>query len=322
MSEPTFYVFQGEDELALRERLADLRARLGDPTVADLNTSLFDGKTVSLGQIQNAAGSAPFLSDRRLVIVENLFKTPNGDTLLEGLLAYLPTLPDWARVIFVETPAKLPASHPLIRLASEDPRGLVVNFDPPDNLERWIMKRATLYQAKIEPQAAHELAERVHGDPRLADVELAKLATYVDGQHPIALGDVALLTPYTTEANIFHMVDALGHGDGRTAARLLHRLLDEGDDPLRIFGMIVRQYRLLILAREHLDTGLPEYQAADTLGLHSYVAQKAIEQSRAYRLDDLERVYRFLLATDLSVKTGEVDIALALDLLVSTLTGV
>jgi DNA polymerase-3 subunit delta len=320
MSEPTFYVFQGEDELTLRERLTDLRARLGDPIIADLNTTTLDGKTVSLGQIQNAAGSAPFLSERRLVIVENLFKTANGDALLDGLLAYLPTLPDWARVIFVETPAKLPASHPLIRLANEHPRGRVVNFDPPDNLERWIMKRAARYEASVEPQAAHELAERIHGDLRLADVELAKLATYVDGQRPIAPDDVALFTPYTAEANIFQMVDAFGHGDGRTAARLLHRLLDEGEEPLKIFGMIVRQYRLLILAREHLDSGLPEHQAADTLGLHSYVAQKAIEQSRAYRLDQLERVYRFLLATDLSIKTGEVDPTLALDLLASTLT--
>jgi len=128
--------------------------------------------------------------------------------------------------------------------------------------------------------------------------------------------DVALLTPYVAEADVFEMVDALGRRDGAAAARLLHRLLDD-DDPLRLFGMIVRQFRLLILAREYLNEGGAPGQMGAAIGVHPYVAEKLTRQVRAFTLDQLEMIYHFLLETDAGIKTGKVSDVLALDLLVA-----
>ena len=38
-----FYLFHGDDEHSQRETLADLMAKLGDPTMLDLNTTRFEG---------------------------------------------------------------------------------------------------------------------------------------------------------------------------------------------------------------------------------------------------------------------------------------
>jgi DNA polymerase III delta subunit len=45
-------------------------------------------------------------------------------------------------------------------------------------------------------------------------------------------------------------VDALGKREGKRAAHELHHLLDQGENPLGLLAMIVRQYRLLILVKE------------------------------------------------------------------------
>jgi len=64
------------------------------------------------------------------------------------------------------------------------------------------------------------------------------------------------LTPYVPEANIFRLVDAIADGRGEQALTLLHRLLAEkGEDVLRTYGMIVRQFRLLLQTKEHLMMG-------------------------------------------------------------------
>ena len=77
-----FYIFHGPDELSRTEALAKLKAQMGDPSLADLNTSTLDGESLTLGELQQVCDSLPFISDRRLVIVHNYLTRPRGVTHL------------------------------------------------------------------------------------------------------------------------------------------------------------------------------------------------------------------------------------------------
>jgi DNA polymerase-3 subunit delta len=211
----------------------------------------------------------------------------------------------------------LSGRNPILSLARSDPGGFHKEFDPPRNPTRWITIQAREeYGAEIETRAAMALAAVIGEDLRAADSELAKLAAYVNGARPITETDVALLTSYVSEANIFEMVDAIGKRDGATASRLLHRLLDQ-NDPLQLFGMIIRQFRLLILAREYLNEGGAPKEIGKAIGVHPFVGEKLVGQVKAFSLEQLETIYHFLLETDMGTKTGKVDSVLALDLLIA-----
>ncbi len=318
---PVAYVFHGPDEPGLREGLAEFCARVTgpDPGLAALNTTRLDGASIAAGDIQMAAAALPFLAEARLVLVENLTDSAGGRTVVEALPDLIAGLPGWARVVFVETgagdsgqdsdaarrrkSARRAALKKLIALVEHDPRGRIVEFAAPQDMRRWLAQRAARHQARIESGAAQALAERIGEDFTLADTELAKLAAYAAAR-PISAGDVEKLTPFTPEASIFRMVDALGERNGPEALRLLRQLLDAGDEPLRVFGMIVRQYRLLILMREHLDGGGTPGGAAAALEVQDFVARKLASQARRYSLEQLERIYRYLLETDLAMKGG------------------
>jgi DNA polymerase-3 subunit delta len=81
--------------------------------------------------------------------------------------------------------------------------------------------------------------------------------------------------------------------------------------------MIVRQFRLLILAREHLDEGGSPKEIGKAIGVHPYVGEKLAGQVRAFSIEQLETIYHYLLETDVGIKTGKVDSVLALDLLIA-----
>jgi len=321
---PTFYVFHGPDEFSLRAQLQNLRSAMGDPSMADLNTTVFDGKQVSAAEVLAAASAMPFLSDKRLVIVEGMLTWlarkgagKTGKAQLDDFVAGLPQLPDFARVVFVE-PGTLSESNAILKLAKNEPNGYHKLFDPPRNPAQWIITQARdVYGTPIVPQAATALAlVLTHDDQvdlRAADSEIAKLATYVNFERPITEADVALLTPYRAEADVFDMVDALGKRDGATALKLLHRLL-ENDEALRLFGMIVRQFRLLLLAREYLNEGGTPKQIGQAIGVHPYVGEKLAQQVHAFTLGQIEQIYHNLLEIDYGIKTGKVDDVLALDL--------
>jgi DNA polymerase-3 subunit delta len=320
---PTFYVFHGTDEFSCRAQLQAMRAQMGDPATAELNTAVLDGKQASAADVLSAARAIPFLSDKRLVIVEEMLSWltrkgagASGKAELERLADGLTNLPDWARIVFVEY-QKLSDRNPILNLARTEPGGYHKEFNPPRNPVQWIVTHAReQYGAEIERRAATALAAVIGEDLRAADSEIAKLSAYVNGARPIIEADVALLTPYVSEANVFEMVDAIGKRDGATASRLLHRLLDQ-NDPLQLFGMIIRQFRLLILAREYLNEGGSPREIGKAIGVHPFVGEKLADQVKSFSLDQLETIYHFVLETDIGIKTGKVDSELALDLLIA-----
>jgi DNA polymerase-3 subunit delta len=317
---PTFYVFHGSDELTRAETLADFRSRLGPADMADLNTTLLDGRKVTLAELRHACDAIPFLAEKRLVVVEGLLARAKQEKFLDELAEYILRLPETTRLVFVEE-EPLPANHPILQLAQKDARGYARQFDPPDAkaLPGWVKERAGKHGGEIEPQAAAQLAAVVGGNLRLLDQEIAKLVTYVNAERAITTADVDAVVPYAQAAVIFDLVDALGRRDGRAAAQTLHRLLDAGEHPLGLLSMIVRQFRLLIQVKELKAEGANPQTIAKELGIHPFPARKLHNQATYFTTAQLEAVYRHLLETDVAIKSGEIEAEVALDLLVAGL---
>jgi len=320
-----FYLFHGEDEFSRSETVADFKKKMGDPGLVELNTIVFDGRKVTLGELQHACDSVPFMAERRLVIVEGLLTRlePKGQKeYLERLTQYLKHLPETTRLVFVENKS-IGKSNPVHRLALADERGHVKEFKPPQRreLNHWIEERARKKGGQIIAAAVETLAAFVGNDLRLLDQEIEKLVVYVDGARPISEDDVRLLVSYVQEANVFEMVDALGQRDAQRAAKLLHQLLDAGEHPLGLLGMIVRQFRILIQVKELSERGLSQQKMAARLKLHPFVVKKTSRQAMNFSTEQLETIYRRLLETDVAIKTGQMDAVLALDMLVVGLSG-
>jgi DNA polymerase-3 subunit delta len=163
------------------------------------------------------------------------------------------------------------------------------------------------------------LKDMVGVDTRQAGMEIAKLLAYVNWARPISSQDVEVVCIVTSQQSVFDFVDALSNGNGKSAQHLLHRLL-ETEDSFSLWGMVVRQFRLLIQAREILDGRGNKDDVARALGVHPFVAEKTTGQAARYSMESLESIYRKLLRIDEGVKTGQSTLELAMDTLVVELT--
>jgi DNA polymerase III subunit delta len=197
------------------------------------------------------------------------------------------------------------------------PRVGVHVYNLPKRLEmpRWIESETKKLGGKIEPGAAARLSEMVGEDPRIAVQELTKLLTYVNFARPVTMLDVQQVSVASAQGNVFELVDALGLRDGKKAQHVLHQLLEEAE-AFALWGMVIRQFRLLLQARELLDAGESIPQIQKELGLYEFVAQKVTIQAKRFSLPALESIYHKLLEIDEGVKTSQVPLDLALDLLV------
>lgn len=321
---PRFYIFHGEDSFTQKETLAELKSRLDDdPSMVELNTSLFDGRSVKMAELIHTCRSLPFLAKRRLVIVEGLLERLSGKERSDerdALLDFLPDLPPSTRLVFMEKKS-LGNNNPFIQAAGSSPFGYVKVFDVLQGgaLTRWISQRAASLGGSIQPQAANMLAVDVGNDLHLLESEILKLVCYTGLERPIEPGDVELLTPYSAMTSIFELVDAIGQQNGKKAAALTREKLDAGDDPQYLLSMITRQFRLLIQVKEKLSQGFGPRELAQEIGIHSYVAEKLSQQSTNFSAIQLEDIYRQLLEVDLAIKTGQFEPETAIDLLVAEL---
>lgn len=342
------YLLHGPDELLRSERLDAIRAALGEPELAELSTSTLDGRKASVAEVCYHCDVMPFLTARRLVIVSGLLAqlkrrqqggkkkadaaeagesgkgAVRADADRDALLSYLPGMPPTTDLALVETESVARNERPYKELArlAEAGRAEIVLCEAPEerDLPDWVLRRAKHRGGAIERDAAFDLATSIGRNLRLLDSELDKLVTYRGGAGPIRREDVRLLTPYTQEANIFDMVDAIGQQDGSKAVRLLTELQRDGAAPLYLLSMVVRQFRILVQVADQMSLGLGKEEIAKAIGLHPFPTQKAMEQCRRWRMSDLEAAYDKLLAADLAIKTGKLPDDLALDLLVVELS--
>jgi len=328
---PTFYLFYGDDDLSIDEAVNKIRASMGDSAEADMNTSEFDGESSSVHEILNAVSSFPFLSDKRLVLVRGLVAHITrkgagnvGKKALDTLLDALPDLPSTARLVLIERGTNLRKDSKLVKLVTSHENGYCHHFEAPKDAVGWILQRAKKeYKVEIETSAAEALASVIGTDLRRADNELVKLVSYVDDERPITEHDVSILTPYVADVNVFNMVDALAVGNGKLAIQLMNSALeqDPSDPGFRLFSLIVRQFRLLLLTREHLDTGGSRNGGviASAIGIRSsWQAEKIAKQSRAFNVTQLDTIFKRLQQYDQDMKTGRITPRLALDLFVAS----
>ena len=317
-----FYIIHGDNPLEQEEALGQLQAaQAKKEDFAGLNNETLSAP-LSLSALKHSCNTIPFLGGHRLIVVKDALAKSNKDWL-KKTAAYLPQLPDSTVLVFMEQ-RSLRKSNPVLKLAQQqNSKAKIKRCSLPRQRElaSWIRAQARKRGCRIEPAAAAFLARNIGLNLHQLDQELQKLKLYHGENGAITLQEVRLLVPYVESADvIFDLVDALGERDPRIAARHLHRLLDTGKHPLPIFGMIARQYRLLIQVLWLKQRQHTEKEIAKRLKLHPYVAKKTRQQATRFTHKQLLQAYEILQESDMAIKTGRLSAEAALDLLVARLT--
>lgn len=342
-------LIHGQAELLRAEALTRIAATIAaDPELAELNTTRLDGRHITSADLQNACDTLPFLTERRLVLVDGLLarlagaargKAKPDETTVDddptettptpevakgqakAFLAYLDHVPESTDLVLREE--GLATGQPLRRLqelaGAGKARILLCEKPRKNDLPDWIRVRARLRQVKLDPTAVLDLADFVGDELRQLDQELIKLADYAGGRM-VTRDDVRKLVSATRAASVFELVDALGLGDAPAAGRLMKHTLDvDGEQPLRLIGMIARQYRLLIQAKALQTQGARAPEIAHTLNIGEWAVPRFLNQASRHTFARLERAMEQILAADESIKTGKLSDREAMDVLLATL---
>jgi len=173
------------------------------------------------------------------------------------------------------------------------------------------------------------------------------LISYAGEKTRIEAGDVETAIGRTKEETVFELTGALAERKPAEALRSLKALLDQGEPPLMIFAMIVREVRHLLQAnlliasgrlgniRPDMDYGLfqksiyPAVRKAagegeDAIALaaqHPFVVHQALKNAGRFSSAELAGYMEMLVRTDLAFKTTAQEPRLVLERLLLAICG-
>ena len=308
--------FYGEDNYRLKKKIKALKERFISSSLGDTNLAVLDGKSATYNDIVRQILAMPFLSRKRLVIIENLLKEGKKDTQ-EKITELLKKIPETTVLVFVEE--GMPDRRTgLYKKLNQKGQAQEFKLLEEDQLKRWIRKEVEARGASIETLAVNLLVEYIGNDLFRLSNELNKLTNY---NRQLTTDTIELLVRSKTEADIFKLVDAIGQKNLNQAMQELHNLEIKGENDLYILTMIVYQYRNLLIIKDYIErsNNADRWAMSKNLAMHPYVVQKTISQAKNYTIDDLKNNYQKLLDFDIAIKTGKMESKMALTLLLTKL---
>lgn len=311
----------GLDDFRSSERLKEIKEKFIRSDSAGAGLSIFDLSEKPNADIIGAFGSLGLFSQKRLVIVKNLITSGTKEKQ------------DEVQKYLLEDNKGMSASEDLVVVFWEEglPRknnSLFKFFDSKEEkikkqdfeklndkkLEQWILKKITEREkeAKIYRGALEKLILFTGSDTRILDNEIKKLVDFCSAG-TIEEDMVENLVKSSLDGNIFATIDAMADNNKEKSLALLQNHLEKGEDPFYLFSMLVYQFRNLLKVAGFREKNIAnEYEIAKSAKLHPFVVRKSLAQLRNFPLAKLKLIYAMLADLDQKIKTGKVDIKLAL----------
>ena len=173
--------------------------------------------------------------------------------------------------------------------------------------------------AEIDRPAATLLADILNSEPARIQLEIQKLAAYVQGRGRITAADVEELVVAARKNTVWQLADMLATRRRDAALQFLDNLLREGEEPIGLVGVVAWMYRKLIEARD-LPAHTSGFQAARTLGMRPDAAEAAVRNAHRIPKQDLVAGLIALADADNQLKSSNPNPRALMEFLIARLT--
>jgi DNA polymerase-3 subunit delta len=296
------YVLHGDEPFLKREVLLLLRRLVLGPEADSFALSTLSGDKAVFAGVRDELETLPFLSPRRLVVIENA--DPFVTRERARLEKYFPQLLErnpftGVLVLDMQTWA---ANTRLAKLVP-DSSVLACKAPPTTQLAAWCQEWCSARHGKELTEAgARHLVDLVDNHMGQLAQEIEKLALFA-GQAPrIDVQDVDQLVGQSRAENTWKIFDLIGAGQAADSLTLLGRLFDQGEEPIRLLGAFSLQLRRLAQAARLNSQGVSLAAALEEVGVPPFARRNAEQQLRHLGRRRAAQLFDWLLQTDLGMK--------------------
>src|ERR1041385_5691894 len=272
---------------------------LSGTLLREFNESSFSLLTDSVQSAIAAAEQMPMMSEKRVVRIRDFARLREADE--ELLIRYLNNPASSTVMIFTadDLDKRKKSTKVLLDTCT------VVDFPPLKDVEAKAWAKTRLKELKIvaDDQVLSEIVRLVGTDVQTLFNELDKLASAAAATGRITSDFVDELIGRSRELSNFELADHLLAGNRKKALEPLHRLLEDGAEPVMLVGLIASNYHRLALGKHLLARGGRE-EVFRNIALPPFKRDSYISTLQRSTAAKIARGIQLTAATDLAIKTS------------------
>jgi DNA polymerase-3 subunit delta len=280
----------------------------------EFNESAFSLLSDSVQSAVAAAEQLPMMSEMRVVRIRDFARLREADE--DVLIRYLNNPSPTTVMIFIadDLDKRRKSSKVLLDTCT------VVEFAPLKDAEAkaWAKSRLKELKVSADDQVLSELIRLVGTDVQTLANELEKLTSAAAATNRITLDHVDELIGRSRELSNFELADHLMAGNRKRALETLHRLLEDGAEPVMLVGLIAGNYHRLALGKHLLARGGRE-EVFRNISLPPFKRDSYISTLQRSTAAKIARGIQLTAAADLAIKTSQATPRLQLEMLVCEL---
>ncbi len=313
----------GEDTYRLGQKINEIINGYKKIHHSGLDLKFLDCKNLDFREFKDELQTTSMFKERKLFILENVFLNSEFE---KNFLDSKNFLRESKEIILIYKKGEINKKNSLFKFLIKYAKTQEFKLLEGAALKRWVRREVERYGAEIDFLAVEQLINFTGNNLWQLSNEIKKLVCFKASKKIIKAEDLELLVVPEFEQNIFKTIDAVVSKNKRKAFFLIYKQLKKGDSLLYILSMIVSQVRNLLIIKERYELSMRANLQIDNLnlnklskelGMHPYVAKKALWQAQKFSLEKLRKIFQKFFQIDFQIKTGQIDPETALTLLVA-----
>lgn len=302
----------------------------------ELNVVTLEGERISYDEIVNACETLPIMGGKRIVHIKNpqfLKKSTTNDSdevkkqpadqkdgLVDYLSNYVKSIPSDG-ILIISYDNEVDFKNKMLHAIKSKGYALEFKKLKGEELNNSIIASFEKNGKKISKSDLFYFTATIGSSSEIMEQEIEKVCMYAANEDFVTKKHIDEIVTKGIENNIFKMVDSISIKNADTAMSILNVLLFQKEEPLRILGMIIRQYRILYLIYLMVEQrkSIEEIKSnlkSKKMNLMDFVVNNYIKQARNYNAVALRESLSLCFKADYNIKTNKFAPELVLETLI------
>ncbi len=318
------YLFTGEEEYLMRQSLDTIKGKYINPSFETLNYINIDERDSDFDDIVNACETLPFMSEKKIVIVNDLEEMIENDDndLSKKLSKYIEKLANNVLLIFIDKKNSLKKTTSIYKKSKKLDR--VVEFESLKgrDINQWVediakKKDKIISTSNINYFLNKSSYSKYGSNKNLYDIEneFLKVISY-SANDEITRENIDMVLVKTIDNNVFDLLKSISGKDSDQALKIFNEIHSAKEPIQKVIYMVIRHLRLLLMYKLYREKGYSESETRGKMKISPYEFKNISNQSHGFTQERLKLALDDILDLDIKQKTSSLDDKLALEILI------
>lgn len=314
-----FYFIWGEEEYLIEREVEEIIKNVGKTTGDEPERVVVDAGELDTAGLAQTLEFTPLFALSRVVILRHPPWLGKGNRKTKKVDEICRTLNDCREnggdgQTVVLTATEHISTSPVVKWL--DGNAQVIHCQTPDRnyLRKWLEGEFSRHRTEINPAALNLLA-RSGLDMFYLENLVEKICLIVQ-ERAVNEKDITEQLTLKQEINVFRLTDGLMNSDLAGSMDAYRQLLVQGNNPVYLLYMIVRQFFLLGQIKCCQESGFSSKQIAEITHQKEFAVRRIIGKCSDFTHEQIKTIMEMLLQTDIGFKTTGKNPELLMEMLI------